>query len=312
MGKKVRSSRHSRPDSFVPTIVLLVAVATAFSVQGGAGRPAELMLIGAAAVTAYLAPWRVGRLVPPAAALIYLVLELHYHRLDQGRYWEQVLDATAILSAVFASAYAGYALEHRKAGFEQAVAQSEESATEDRLADLLSGARRLTSLDYELERSRRHNHVLSLLIVRADDLDDTALRWGEAATRDVLREVAELIGTHVRVTDVPFRYGAYDFCVILPETPAPGARVVAERIRLAVSGRRLEFGPGELVNLTVSIGVAAFPDDATSNAELSRAAARALARAVEVGGNRTVLHTVSPDVPPGWGLGEPPVATPAG
>ncbi len=299
---------RTTPDSFVPTIVLLMAVAVGFSVQGGPGRPAELLLIGAAAVTAYTAPWKVGRLVAVGAVLVYVALEIHYHRLGQEHYWEQILYLTGILSGVFSSAYVRYAVATREAGLEQAVAHIEKIGAEGELSGLLRGGRRLTSLDYELERSRRHNHQFSLLLVRPDDIDDTGVRWGEGATRDVLRELAELIGSHVRATDVPFRYGAYDFCVILPETPAEGARVAAERIRLAVSGRRVDFGPGELVDLSVSIGIAAFPDDATSNADLSRAAGRALARAIEIGGNRTVLHTVSAEAPKGWAIGEPPVA----
>ena len=290
----------------MPTIVLLVAVALGFSLQEGAGRPAELLLLGVAAVTAYLAPWRIGRLVAGGAALAYLALEWHYHRLGQDRYWEQVLYVTGILAAVFSAAYVRYALDHREAGLESVVAELEETAVETTLAGLLAGKRPLDSLDYELERSRRHNHAFSLLLVRPDDVDDTALRWGERATTAVLHALAETIGAHLRATDVPFRYGAYDFCVILPETPPAGARVAAERIRLELAGHRLEFGPGELVDLFVSIGVASFPDDAASNAELSRAAGRALARAFELGGNRTVLHSLPDEAPRGWGIESEP------
>jgi diguanylate cyclase (GGDEF)-like protein len=91
--------------------------------------------------------------------------------------------------------------------------------------------------------------------------------------------------------------------VILPETPAETARVVGERIRLSVAGRLLPVGAGEEVEISVAVGIATFPDDATSNEELVAAARRALSSAAERGGNRTVLTSTPRDAPPGWGVG---------
>ena len=80
--------------------------------------------------------------------------------------------------------------------------------------------------------------------------------------------------------------------------------MVAERIRLAVYEQRLEFGPGDVVDPTVSVAVAAFPQDATSNTQMDDVLHRALARAVEGGGNRTVMYSVPEGSPRGWGLSQ--------
>jgi diguanylate cyclase (GGDEF)-like protein len=297
-------------DAFVVTVLLLVALGIGFTLQGGRRHALELLIAGAAAAVAYVSPWRVGSFAAAAAALAYLGIEAYYGDLGHQRYWVNVLYVTAILGAVLAAAYARLAVGSREAGLEQAVAHIDEITTENQLENLLSGTRNLTSLEYEIARSRRHNHQFSLLVVRPDEMDDVAMRWGDDGVQSVLGALAETIGAHVRATDVPFRRAVYDFCVLLPETKAVGARVAAERIRLAAQARRVEFGPGEILDLSVAIGIAAFPEDAATDEELTHGATLALTRAIELGGNRTVLHSVPPGSPPGWALAELPVPAP--
>lgn len=297
-------------NAFVVTVLLLVALGIGFTLQGGRRHALELLVTGVAVAIAYVSSWRVGSFAAAAAALAYLGVEAYYGELGHQRYWVNVLTVTAILGAVLAAAYARLAVRAREAGLERAVAHIDEITTESQLEHLLSGARNLTSLEYEIARARRHNHQFSLLVVRPDEMDDVALRWGDEGVQSVLGVLAETIGAHIRATDVPFRRAAYDFCVLLPETKAVGARVAAERIRLAVQGRRVEFGRGEIVALSVAVGVAGFPEDAATDDELAHGATLALSRAVELGGNRTILHSVPPDSPPGWGIAQHAVSVP--
>ncbi len=67
----------------------------------------------------------------------------------------------------------------------------------------------------------------------------------------------------------------------------------------------MEVGNGELLDLSVAVGIAGLPEDAATDDERAQWASRALSRAVELGGNRTVLRSVPPGSPPGWGLAEP-------
>ena len=103
---------------------------------------------------------------------------------------------------------------------------------------------------------------------------------------------AIVAGAQIRATDLAVRRGAHDFWLVLPETPDRAARVVGERLRL-------ELGTRELA---LAIGIASFPNDGLSAAELVSAADKALARSIELGGNRTVLFSVPRNAPPGWGL----------
>ena len=79
-------------------------------------------------------------------------------------------------------------------------------------------------------------------------------------------------------------------------------------MRLDVGQRRLDFGPGERVDLSVTIGVATFPDDALTNEQLVVAARRAFDAGLRLGGNRTVLASLPDGAPPGWGIPRDPDA----
>ena len=160
------------------------------------------------------------------------------------------------------------------------------------------------SLEYEVLRALRHNHPLSMLVAKPDEIERYARRGGQALAQ-LLEAVGRAIAQSLRATDIASRQGEHEFWVVLPETSSVSARVVAERIRLGVGGRETEIAPAELVGLSLSIGIAAFPDDALSGDAIVLAAQRALARAVQLGGNRTVMHSVPTGAPSGWGIAAP-------
>jgi hypothetical protein len=136
------------------------------------------------------------------------------------------------------------------------------------------------SLEHEFRRSVRHQRPFSLLVVHPD---------GRGAD---VTAVVERIVAGLRSTDIAAGRDGRDLWLLLPETGSDSARVAAERLRLAAGA----------AGRTVSIGVASFPDDGLSAANLAGAASRALSRALELGGNRTVLQTAPDDGPPGWGV----------
>ena len=113
--------------------------------------------------------------------------------------------------------------------------------------------------------------------------------------QEVLEAVAEVVGKELCSIDVALRHAPSTFALILPETPVEGARVAAERIRLLLP---LRVGRVTDRSITLSLGVAAFPADATLHDEF--VAAAALARASELGGNRTVCTSAPATAPPGW------------
>jgi diguanylate cyclase (GGDEF)-like protein len=125
----------------------------------------------------------------------------------------------------------------------------------------------------ELERARRFNRPLALLMIDVDHLRDVNTAHGHLAGDRALKSVAQSLGYGTREYDIAARFGGDEFCVLLPETELEGALAVAERIRSLVEQSSTE------PRVTVSVGVAAHrggeiaPDDLVALAD--RAAYRA-------------------------------------
>jgi diguanylate cyclase (GGDEF)-like protein len=294
------------PSAGVDAVVVALALAflASLAILGprGPGRALELVVVGVFAVVSNRIGWRAARAAAGGATAVFLVLELHYGRLGGAHLARELIAAVLVFAVCLASARARGELERRQSALVGARDELERIRATEVLEQKLGGARRASVLEYELERSRRHNHEVSLLLVRPDAFDELTLRFGDAAAAQTLSAVAEAIGVNLRATDVPLRLGAFDFGVILPETPSETARVVGERIRLVVSGRRLSLDDGDEIDVSVAIGVSTFPHDATSNEDLIAAAQRALNSAADRGGNRTVLTSAPHDAPPGWSV----------
>ncbi len=109
---------------------------------------------------------------------------------------------------------------------------------------------------------------------------------GEAAGDKVLRGVAGAGRHHLRGTDLPARYGADEFVVLLPDTDATGAETLAEKIRASVETTTYAEG---VPRVTVSIGVASFPSHGETPQEIVQRADQALARAKGSGRNRVIV-----------------------
>jgi diguanylate cyclase (GGDEF)-like protein len=113
----------------------------------------------------------------------------------------------------------------------------------------------------------------------------------------VLKGVARTLQKEARATDVVARYGGEEFAVVMPETDAAGAEVIAERIRERVKALRFDTGSGKL-QITLSLGIAAVPDDADGKARLVERADACLYHAKRSGRDRTVAAASLPAPPP--------------
>ncbi len=143
--------------------------------------------------------------------------------------------------------------------------------------------RRLTE---EAERSRRYGRPFSLLMLDIDHFKIVNDTCGHLAGDEALRNFAALIRREVRPVDQVSRYGGEEFTIILPETTGSGALAVAERMCDIIATHAITVTSGQTVNLTVSIGVSTYPEDAESEEKLIGAADRALYAAKEAGRNR--------------------------
>ncbi|QAY78007.1 diguanylate cyclase [Sphingosinicella sp. BN140058] len=159
-------------------------------------------------------------------------------------------------------------------------------AAHDPLTGLLNRGSFDLRLREEVERVRRHDAPLSLIMFDLDHFKAVNDSWGHPAGDEVLRRASAAAAGALRETDVLARIGGEEFAVILPQTDAQGALGVAERIRGAVAAARVSHG-GASIRVTCSLGVAPCLDD--DREQLVARADEALYSAKRGGRDRTVL-----------------------
>jgi two-component system, cell cycle response regulator len=168
----------------------------------------------------------------------------------------------------------------------QSQALLRELSTHDSLTGLLNYRELHRQLADEAERSRRYGRPFSLLMLDIDHFKSINDTYGHLAGDKALRALAALIRGEVRPTDLVARYGGEEFVLVLPETAGPGAMTLAERLRAHVAGHALAVTADHTISMTVSIGVASYPDGANSVQKLLSAADQALYAAKSAGRNR--------------------------
>ncbi len=160
-------------------------------------------------------------------------------------------------------------------------------ATTDGLTGLNNHRTFQERLEIEIARSKRFNHRLSLLLIDIDYFKKFNDNFGHRVGDEVLRRVACLLAESTRNIDFAARYGGEEFVLILPETAIEGAVLTAERIREVIARRKMNVD-GKDLSVTVSIGVASFPEDADDREMLIERADNALYSAKKSGRNKVV------------------------
>jgi diguanylate cyclase (GGDEF)-like protein len=157
----------------------------------------------------------------------------------------------------------------------------------DELTDLYNYRYLQQRLDDEIGRARRYGKTLSFLMLDVDSFKAINDTHGHLVGDTVLADLGHVLKVNVREVDVVARYGGEEFSVLLPETDAAGAFIVAEKIREAVSLHRFPDADGErTVRVTVSIGLANFPAHADDKESLLKAADDAVYQAKTLGKDR--------------------------
>jgi len=145
-------------------------------------------------------------------------------------------------------------------------------------------------LETEVSRAERYDRVVSLLMIDIDDFKTYNDSHGHPAGDLALRRLAQLLKQSSRNCDFVARYGGEEFAIIVPEVSADSARRMAERLLKLIDESEFE---GEEVmmggRLTISLGLATFPMQASSKSELVEHADQALYRAKGLGKNRVVV-----------------------
>ena len=164
-------------------------------------------------------------------------------------------------------------------------------AATDSLTGLANRWRFDEELALEWRRAERVGDSLALILLDLDNFKSVNDTYGHPAGDEVLRQIAEILGTNIRQVDLAARYGGEEFAVIVPEADLEGGLQLAERLRSALEAHHIDLPGGKPRAVTASFGVA-IKGDLTRAEELIAAADEALYESKRAGKNR-----VSPGLP---------------
>lgn len=165
-------------------------------------------------------------------------------------------------------------------------AHVEEMAITDPLTGLYNYRFFTARLNQEVEKARRYRRQLSLIILDIDNFKDFNDTYGHPAGDNALKEATTVFRDSIRDLDTLARYGGEEFLVLLPETGTDEAYIVAERIRQAVEKHSFMMSDDlPEMNITVSGGIATYPDHARNAEELLKIADDVLYQAKNKGRN---------------------------
>ena len=211
----------------------------------------ELDLRSVATIPFTIDPWRSG------------VLILRTALAERALTADDVEFADVVLRAAVAAIRRVQALETTRADNRRLEAL----ATTDPLTRVLNRRALLDRLTAEVDRARRFNSSLTLLLLDVDHFKQINDTTGHLGGDSVLRQLGTVLEDVVRKVDVVARYGGEEFVLILPETASEGAIIFAERLRERIAEQEFDVGSEQPVRLTVSIGIATFPSPRIATTE---------------------------------------------
>jgi len=168
--------------------------------------------------------------------------------------------------------------------------QTRELAVTDGLTGLLNHRAFWQTFRSEVERARRYELPLSLVIIEIDRFKRYNDVYGHLKGDEVLCLVAQALKREHRQADTVYRYGGDEFMLLLPQTTHASAGVVAERIRQVLESTSPIFSDSRTM-ITASLGVATFPEDGDSADAVLHAADQRMYAAKQAGGNSVILAT---------------------
>ncbi len=141
-------------------------------------------------------------------------------------------------------------------------------AAHDPLTNLFNQRVFSDMMEYEIKRAKRHEYPFGLMVIDCDNFKAINDRYGHAFGDEFLQVFADLLVKTKRDEDILSRYGGDEFTIILPECDLNGAVAIARRIAQAVEKQTLVTPDGALIGITVSIGLAIYPEHSDNQKEL--------------------------------------------
>lgn len=208
-------------------------------------------------------------------------LFISYYLMELYNLWIPVVMPVISIMAAFALSFlAKYLLKARDFEYQYKL------ATIDGLTELYNHRYFQDTLRKQIDIARRYNQAFSLIIIDIDFFKKFNDTYGHQAGDAVLRQVAKILKNNSRATDYVCRYGGEEMTIILPNTSAEDALFNANRICKAIAETPFHLTPVDKVNVTISLGVSTFPDNAQTPQDLIEWADKGLYYAKEHGRNQ--------------------------
>lgn len=180
-------------------------------------------------------------------------------------------------------------VEERTSELKMANEKLSELAMTDALTKVFNRRAIFARFNEEIDRASRYNRPLVVAMVDVDYFKKFNDTEGHVLGDEALKKIAQNLASNLRKSDAVGRYGGEEFMLVLPETKIQSAKEIAERLRAGIE--RISFqGQREEAFLTVSLGLAAFPDFGKTAEELVQASDHALFVAKQRGRNQVVVE----------------------
>jgi len=185
-------------------------------------------------------------------------------------------------------------LQHRLEEVESLQSTLREQAIRDGLTGLYNRRHFEESVVREISRSSRERSGFVLMLLDLDEFKQINDKYGHQAGDFALQQLAHVLEMSTRVEDSVFRWGGEEFMILMPRSGLVPATVRAESMRLAIEAMEINFG-GHSWRMTVSIGVAGFPEHGEGEDQLMRSVDAALYAAKQYGRNQVRAFTGDTD-----------------
>jgi len=198
------------------------------------------------------------------------------------------LPAASFAATIATLGFAGVLVAIARERLVTLVTELSDAARRDPVTGLLNRRGFEELFDVELERSRRSERGLSVIVGDLDDFKSINDSFGHAAGDEALRCVGATLTQAKRSWDAGARVGGEEFAILAPDTDEHGAYILAERLRAAVQNAFEQHGPAPL---TISFGIVSYPVHGQTPEALLQAGDQALYAAKQLGRNRSVISS---------------------